>query len=200
MSNILLTGFEPFAGHGSNPSQQIVAALDGQTIGGATIFGLTMPVVYGEDTSRIFPAIAELRPSLVLCLGLHAGTPCIDVERFAVNLRYSPSGDGSLIPIIPDGPGGYLATINPEAVSRAIQVAGVPARPHEHAGTYLCNHILYQTLHYAATQNLTYQGGFLHLPLSTEQVVAEKKPPQPSLPLDQMITGVGAALASVLAA
>jgi len=84
---VLLTGFLPFGDSRLNPSQQIAEVLDGQTIGGARVTSLVLPVVFGQDTERVQAALADLNPHLVLSLGLAAGTPCLDVERFAVNLR-----------------------------------------------------------------------------------------------------------------
>ncbi len=38
-ANVLLTGFEPFGGESSNPSQAIVRALDGKRLHGHRIVG-----------------------------------------------------------------------------------------------------------------------------------------------------------------
>lgn len=197
MATILLTGFEPFDKHSCNPSQQVVERLDGRTIGGATVVGLTLPVVFGEDTRRVFAAIDEHKPSVVLSLGLHAGRPCIDVEAFAINRRRMDAGDGEE-PIIADGPAAYFATIDVESIGCAIGSVGVPVQKHGYAGNYLCNHILYQTLHLAATRNLPFTSGFLHLPLSDEQMVIEGITGQPSLPLDLIVSGVESAIEATL--
>ena len=195
---VLLTGFEPFDGNQTNPSQQVVERLDRQIIGGASVVGMVLPVVFGEDTARVFPLIQDMKPDLVLSLGLAAGATAIWVERIALNLRRPEEGGYQDAPIIPDGPAAYFATLDTEAVSRAINTGGVPAFPHVYAGNYLCNHILYQSLHFAATQGLPYRAGFLHLPLSTEQVVAEGRVQQPSLPLEAIVSGVTAAIAAAL--
>ena len=92
MPTILLTGFMPFGGHPSNPSQQIAECLHGETIGGAQIVGLTLPVAYAESADLLTAAIANHKPTLVLSLGLAAGATCLEVERFAVNLRVAESG------------------------------------------------------------------------------------------------------------
>ncbi len=178
MSTILLTGFEPFGGFPTNPSQQIVERLDGETVGGARVVGLTLPVKFGNDTEPTFAAIAEHRPSLVLSLGLNAGAACLDVERFAVNLKQTEEA-GREETIIADGFAALFATIDAERIAGAIQASGVPARAHAYAGSYLCNHIFYQTLHYAQQWDLRCRVGFIHLPL---------------LPLETMIVGIRAAL------
>ena len=193
---VLLTGFEPFGEFKQNPSQQIVERLHGETIGGAQIVGLTLPVAFGEDSERVFAAIAASKPILVLSLGLAAGTPCIDVERFAVNLR--DGNGGSQQAIVADGTTALFATIDAERVAQAVREAGIPGRAHGYAGAYLCNHVLYQTLHYALQWDLSYKAGFLHLPLSSEQAIAENKLDKPSLPLETLTAGVRAAIEEAL--
>ena len=206
MPTILLTGFVPFGESKSNPSQAVAERLHGEVISGAQVVGLTLPVVMGTDFERVAAAIAEHQPVLVLSLGLASGTTCLDVERFAVNLRVAEPGDPDKplepnkpqLPIVPGEVAGLFPTINTERVAAAICAAGVPARAHGYAGSYACNHILYQTLLYAVQKDLPYKAGFVHLPLSSEQVIAENKLHLPSLPLSVMATGVRAALEEVL--
>ena len=160
--------------------------------------GLTLPVAFGRDTERAFAAIADHHPALVLSLGLYAGAACLEVERFAVNLKAEVGAEGQT-PIIADGFAALSVTLDAERVARAIRdEAGVPARAHGYAGSFLCNHILYQTLHYAQQWNLSYQAGFIHLPLSCEQAIQEGRMHQPSLPLEWMTRGVRAALEAAL--
>ena len=206
MQTILLTGFAPFGNSSSNPSQRISERLHGELIGGAQVVSLTLPVVMGMDFERVAAAIDEHKPILVLSLGLASGTTCLDVERFAVNLRVAEPGDPDkpLEPNLPqslivtDGPPALFPTIDTERVAAAIRTGGVPARAHGYAGSYACNHILYQVLLYAARQDLAYKAGFIHLPLSSEQAIAENKLHLPSLPLNVMMDGVRAAIEAAL--
>ena len=202
MSIILLTGFEPFGGSEHNPSQQVAERLHGETVGGASVVSLLLPVVMGADWEKLRAAIAEHQPVAVLLLGLAAGTTCLDVERFAVNLKIADAGDPAkpLAPnlpqseIVPGGPAGLFPTLNSEQIAAAICAgAGVPARAHGYAGSYACNHILFQALHHAAIGESAYKAGFIHLPLSSEQAIAENKKHLPSLPLPALVAGVTAA-------
>lgn len=206
-ANILLTGFAPFGDSKTNPSAQIACALGGETVGGARITSLVLPVVFGQDTGRVEAAIREQRPVLVLSLGLAAGTTCVDVERFAINQRVAADWqpDEPLVrnapqaAIVEGGPDAYFATIDTERVARAIcERAQVPARAHGYAGAYLCNHILYQTRHFLAQQGMDAKAGFIHLPLSCEQAIDENKTHLPSLPLDAMTRAIRAALEEAL--
>jgi len=203
MTIVLLTGFAPFGDSKTNPSQQIAERLHGETVGDAKVVGLTLPVRMGEDADRLTAAIADHGPTLVLSLGLAAGATCLDVERFAVNLRFAGEVDPSKpvapnLPqsvIIADGVCALAATVDAERIAAAIrEKAGVPARAHGYAGAYACNHILYNALHYAMQWDMRYRAGFIHLPLSSEQVILENKLHLPSLPLDLMTAGVRAAI------
>lgn len=203
MPTIILTGFAPFSGSKINPSQQIVEHLHGETMSEAQVVSLTLPVVMSKDWEKLQSAIDVHQPVLVLSLGLAAGTTCLDVERFAVNLQITENDDpGKPLaanlpqsPIVDGGEPALFSTMDTEQIAAAIRrEAGVPARAHGYAGSYACNHILYQALHYAEAQGLSYKAGFIHLPLSSEQVIAENMLHLPSLPLPLMIAGVQAAL------
>ena len=190
MKTVLLTGFEPFHSNAVNPSQLIAERLDGEINGDARVVALTLPVVFGEDTSRVFAAIDELRPSAVISLGLSAGTSSIDVEMFAINHRVT-EGTKTLQPIEDDGPTAYFSTLPIDQICAAIEErAHLPVRRHGYAGSFLCNHILYQTLRYLDTQNIDCAAGFIHIPQATEYAVEG----QPSLPLEDMIAGIRVAI------
>lgn len=203
MPTVLLTGFAPFGGYTANPSQQIAERLNGETIGGSRIVGLTLPVSMGEDADVLTAAIADHRPDFVICLGQAAGATCLEVERFAVNLCHQGEFDHSQplpanLPqsqIIADGICALSSTVDAEKIAAAIrEQAGVPARAHSYAGAYACNHIFYQALHYAQQWDLSYCTSFIHLPLSSEQAISENKLHLPSLPLEMMIAGIHAAI------
>ena len=197
MSLALVTGFEPFGNFEENPAQQIAERLHGQTIGGSDITSLILPVAYGRDTEKLFPVIEELQPQLVLSLGLAAGTTCLQVEHIALNLRNAEEGNNQ-IPILDDAPAAYFATIDVDAVASTICRRDIPAQSHVYAGTYLCNHVMYQALHLAATQRLSMLSGFIHLPLSHEQVIAGNALHMPSMSLQTMVDGVSAAIKAAL--
>ena len=199
MSTILLTGFQPFGGHQINPSQQIAERLHGETIGGARVLGVTLPVAFAESADLLTAAIAEHKPSLVISLGLAAGATCLQVERFAVNLRVVERGDPALpqprnapqTVIVADGMTALFSTIDAERVAAAIsEKSDIPAQAHCYAGAYACNYVFYQALHYALQWDLHYCAGFIHLPLTSEQAKAENRIHLASLPLESMVAGV----------
>ena len=201
MPKVIVTGFEPFADFSVNPAQQLAERLHGAAIGGAEVFGMSLPVVFGEDARLLAKAVEDLRPDVVLSLGLNDEATCLNVERVALNLRRQVDGEeaqlggaGQQIRIVPDGPAAYFATIDVEEVVQGIIACGAPAQASSHAGNYLCNHIMYQALHLAASGGFPFAAGFVHVPQSQEQVVASGGANSPSLPFETMVAGVTAAV------
>jgi pyroglutamyl-peptidase len=107
-----------------------------------------------------------------------------------------PDNDGAQpvdVPIEPDGPAAYFATLPVRRIAEARQAAGIPGSVSESAGLYLCNAALYSALHAGGPP-----AGFLHLPSLPEEVAA-KRAAQPSMPLETQIAGVRIALETSLA-
>lgn len=77
-----------------------------------------------------------------------------------------------------------------------VRETGAPAQRHGYAGSYLCNHIFYHCLHYASKRRPDLRVGFIHLPLSTEQL--EEGANTPSLPLDTMTSAMRVAIREAL--
>ena len=65
------------------------------------------------------------------------------------------------------------------------------------AGTFVCNHIMYQNLYYLAKHHPNTQGGFIHVPYVTEQVV--DKPGQASMALADIVKGLTVCLETLVA-
>ena len=57
---------------------------------------------------------------------------------------------------------------------------------------------MYQALHYTIQWDLRYCAGFIHLPLSSEQAMAENKLHLPAMPLDVLTAGVRAGIEDAL--
>jgi pyroglutamyl-peptidase len=191
---ILLTGFEPWGEWKRNPSGEIATSLAGETIGGATVVSVTLPVVHGEDMGRVVPMIEQHKLSAVISLCLNASATALNVERLAVNLKVV-EGEGGPVdePIVPGGPDAYFATLPTREVVKGIQEAGVPARLSYSAGTFLCNHIMYNVLHYLSAEAPETVAGFIHIPRLPEQGLGGG----PSMPLDLMRQGVEASIGAV---
>ena len=171
---ILVTGFQSYAGRSANPSEQVASALNGMTIGGMVVHGVSLEVNF-EHVKRELPALIDvLRPRAVVSLGLWPGEPTIRIERMASNWSWFelPDNIGHLQrgKVVDEGPDGYLTTLPADAMQAAIRSAGLPCRQSGSAGTFLCNATAYTALHHSSQNHLDTICGFIHLPYLPSQV------------------------------
>src|SRR3954468_3225589 len=111
----LVTGFEPFGDDPVNPSSQALQHLPRQ-LGTVEIATRVLPTVFGRSLDVLEDALTEIRPDLVLCVGLAGGRAALSVERVAINLDDAriPDNEGQTPidrAIVPDGPPAYFATL-----------------------------------------------------------------------------------------
>ena len=190
---LLLTGFEPFGGEKRNPSAEIVEGISAQ-IGDVEIIKLILPVVRGAASSAVQEAVENFGPDVVLSIGQAGGRAAVSVERVAVNLddyRIPDNGGNQPVdePIVPGGPDGYFCTVPVKEMVEAAQKAGVPTAQSLSAGTFVCNHVMYATLHYLAEKHPETKFGFIHIPYLPEQVA--EKPGVASMSLELSAKAVG---------
>ncbi len=195
---ILLTAFEPFGGESVNPALEILLRIKAPQ--GVELFKCAVPVVFGKAADTVAEAVMELRPDAVLSLGQAGGRRAIAVEKIAVNARDArlPDNEGNAPRdelIRKDGPAAYFATLPVTAMVDAINRAGVEAALSYHAGAYVCNDLFYDLRCRLDRLAPAVRSGFIHVPFLPEQV--ENRPGTPSMPLDDMIKAVTAALEAI---
>jgi len=181
--SVLVTGFEPFGGSTVNPSQQLVAALDGD------IAKALLPVSYARAADALRAAVAEHDPDVVICFGEADGRTAISVERFAHNFDETTTIDneeapGSGAPIDPEGPIAYASSLPVDDIVAALRVEAIPAAPSRDAGGFLCNHVFYVLMRMLERETRDRRGGFVHVPLLPEQALDKDAP---SMPLDMLV-------------
>lgn len=173
MPKILLTGFEPWDHWPHNPSGDIAWALNGEIIGGCEVVSAILPVKHGEDMALVKPLIDTHQPLAVVSLGLHGAASVLHVERVAINLKVMEGHD---YPVLDGAPDAYFATLpTREMVANIQETAQVPAKLTYSAGTFLCNHIMYQVLHYISVLGLDVKAGFIHIPPTPDMVLGTHK-------------------------
>lgn len=173
---VLVTGFEPFGGDDKNPTEMIAKTLNGRTIDGAQITGKVLPVSVKHAGPKLEQILNELKPDIVINLGLAPTYSNIAVERVALNLLDAriPDNDGYQPidePIEKDAPIAYFATLPVRAIVKELKDNGVPAMISYSAGTYLCNYVMFKTLHYSKLYDYPKKAGFIHVPYTPDQVV-----------------------------
>ncbi len=190
---ILLTGFESWGDVPSNPTSEVVKQLVSDEV-----VGEVLPVSFKRAGERLEKLLREIRPKVVLNLGLAHERPVIRVERVAINLIDAkiPDNDGEQpvdVPIDPDGPRCYFSTLPTRKMVEALRREGIPAFLSYSAGTYLCNYVMYKTLRFLDVTGLRASAGFIHIPYSSEMASKMDKP-VPSLPLSTIKRAVQIAL------
>jgi pyroglutamyl-peptidase len=199
---LLVTGFGRFGKVERNPSELIVAELNGARIGGHEVVGRVLPVSAEKTPDAVRAALEETTPEVALLLGVAPGRTALTIERVAVNVLdfEEPDNDGASpvdVPIEPEGPVAYFATLPLRAIVDAWRTAGIPGYLSDTAGTYLCNAAMYTALHAGAGAPL--RAGFLHLPSLPDEVARDRTPP-PSMPLATQVEGARVALETTVAA
>lgn len=199
---LLCTGYEPFGDHEANPSAQVARELDGQSVAGHEVVGAVLPVEFDAVGDELATLVAEHDPAAVIATGLAAGRTTVSVERVAVNVddavTVPDNADASphATAIAEAGADAHFATVPVVAAVEAMLDAGVPARVSNSAGTHCCNHALYSLLEQFEQEGRETPAGFVHLPLTPEQAVAEAEAPErgggvtASLPLALQVEGV----------
>ena len=170
---VLVTYFEPFGTDTVNASAQVAALLPDE-IAGAEVVKLQLPVVFSDAETALCASLEELSPDVVLCTGQAEGITELHLERVAVNLRDAARADNSgtipdEVPIAPDGPTAYFSSLPVKHLAKHLRDQGIPAAVSNSAGTYVCNDVMYTLLHQLSQLSDGVLGGFIHVPLSTEQ-------------------------------
>jgi pyroglutamyl-peptidase len=189
---VLVTGFEPFGGGATNPSQQIVEALEG-------VEKALLPVSYARAADELRRAVREASPDAVICFGQADGRAQISIERFAHNLDEAATTDneeasGSGAPIDPAGPAAHPSTLPVDEIVEALRAEGIPAAPSRDAGGFLCNHVFYVLMRLLEHERPAAIGGFVHVPLLPEQALEKDVP---TMPLETQIRAARSIFARV---
>lgn len=197
---LLLTGFDPFGGEAINPAWEAVKRVSDQ-VGDVEVVKLMVPTVFYKSIDTVAAAIEKEKPDAVLCIGQAGGRFDLTPERVAININDAriPDNEGNQPldgPVFEDGETAYFATLPIKAMAEEIRKAGVPASVSNTAGTYVCNHLMYGVLYTLANKYPDVRGGFMHVPFITSQVI-NRKPIAPSLSLEQIVTGIEAAVKAI---
>ena len=197
---ILVTGFDPFGGEKVNPALEAVKSLP-SVIHGAEIRWVEIPTVFYQSAEVLEAEIVRYQPDVVLCIGQAGGRASLTPERVAINQDDAriPDNQGNQpidTPIRLDGEAAYFSTLPIKAMVQAIKEVGLPATVSNAAGTFVCNHLMYQALYLADKKFSHMRAGFMHIPYMTEQVI--NKPNTASMNLADIVKGIEAAIGAIV--
>ena len=197
---ILVTGFDPFGGEKVNPALEAVKSLP-SVIHGAEIRWVEIPTVFYNSAEVLEAEIVRFQPDAVLCIGQAGGRASLTPERVAINQDDAriPDNQGNQpidTPIRLDGEAAYFSTLPIKAMVQAVKEEGLPATVSNTAGTFVCNHLMYQALYLADKKFPHMRAGFMHIPYMTEQVI--NKPNTASMNLTDIVRGIEAAIGAIV--
>lgn len=197
---ILVTGFDPFGGEKVNPALEAVKSLPSE-IHGAEIHWVEIPTVFYRSAEVLEAEIVRFQPDAVLCIGQAGGRASLTPERVAINQDDAriPDNQGNQpidTPIRLDGQAAYFSTLPIKAMVQAIKEEGLPATVSNTAGTFVCNHLMYQALYLADKKFPNMRAGFMHIPYMTEQVI--NKSNTASMNLTDIVRGIQAAIGAIV--
>ena len=181
MDKLLLTGFEPFLSNPINPTMQVVQALSGKSVGQFEIAGNVLSVDFAKAPAQFMALVEEVKPTIIVSLGLAAGITKISPERVALNVKDGEKDNAGNAfedaPIKEEGDVAYLSTLPIRKIVNRLNSAGYPTAISNSAGTYLCNNIMYEGLYHAAKNESVRATGFIHIPASFELAIEHGRIP-----------------------
>ena len=197
---VLVTGFDPFGGEKLNPALEAIKSLPAQ-IQGAEVRWLEVPTVFYKSAKILEEEIRLYQPDIVLCVGQAGGRKGLTPERVAINQDDAriPDNEGNQPidrPIQLDGPPAYFSSLPIKAMVQTIKEEGLTASVSNTAGTFVCNHLMYQVLYLVEKEFPNIKAGFMHIPYMTEQVV--DKPHTPAMDLVDIVRGIEAAIRAII--
>lgn len=184
MKKILITAFEPFDGHASNSSYEVVKKISTQ-FDDVMIIKETLPVVYQPEIYQ--ELLIKHQPDVVLLCGQAAGRKFVGIEQVAINLKYAtaPDNDGVVKKgetIFAGSDVAYFGSI--PTIDIVDQLKEFPLKLSLSAGGYVCNMAFYSTIYYSIKHQMDAKVGFIHFPLYDGQINEQDLP---TLPLKKMV-------------
>lgn len=169
---VIVTGFGRFLDNEFNPTKEVLKALPDR-IDAHEIYPIELPVIFDECFDYLKPFIQEIKPDVIIELGLASGRKAITPERVALNVKdargpdnigYQPKDEV----IKSDGKNAYFSTLPLREIETILKGKNVPVSISNSAGLYVCNNIMYHVAYYIDQNNLDCLSGFIHVPISNE--------------------------------
>lgn len=162
---ITVTGFEPFFGVPTNPTQALVESLPERLDPKTKLRTAVLPV----DSRSVVAALRALwaeRPAALIHLGVAEHRSTIDLETRAENVldfRVPDNGGAQpeSEPIEPGAPDLVGTRLPVDVIASRWERTGVPHRLSSSAGRFLCNQVMFLSLRALPRRTPT---GFVHVP------------------------------------
>ncbi|XP_047594701.1 pyroglutamyl-peptidase 1-like protein isoform X2 [Lutra lutra] len=154
-SCVVVTGFGPFRQHLVNSSWEAVKVLSKLGLNGdkdVELRILQLPVDYREVKQKVTRIWEDLKPQLVVHIGMDTSAKAIILEQCAKNRSYQDADIRGFRPArgecLPDGPEVIASEVSMKAVCKRFAVEGVEVIFSRDAGSYVCDYTYYLSLHH----------------------------------------------------
>lgn len=194
----LLAGFGPFGTVVSNPAERLLDYFALETVSGHDLTVCPLPTAFRRAPETLRAALevggrGGQAFDLILILGIASGSPNWRVERVGRNHvaaladvdGYTPEAGA----IRAEAPLTLPVCLPDEQIVAALTQIGLPAFASDSAGAYLCNYVLYTTLHGLRETNCATRAGFLHIP-ADEQTYAPGITSAPTFSFEKHVLAV----------
>lgn len=197
---ILVTGFDAFGEDKINPSNEVIKKLPNK-IDNVEIIKLEVPTVFYKSAKVIQKVLIEEEPNYILSIGQAGGRAEITPERVAINVDDARIPDNEQQQPIDEeiqskGESAYFSQLPIKAMVHYMNEENIPSSISNTAGTFVCNHIMYQTIFLTTTEYPNIKAGFMHIPFIPEQVIGRSN--IPSMALEDIVRGTIAALKAII--
>ncbi len=163
MPRVLLTAFEPYDCWTENSSWSTLVDLTSWLDVRSTVVTRRYPVDLVAASDRLRKDLLD-QYDFAIHLGQSPGAAVVKLETTGLNLRT----DGQ--DLLASAPTAYRSPLPLADLSLRLREQGIPVEVSHHAGTYLCNAVLYLSQHFSAQLQLPTRSMFIHLPLTPAQV------------------------------
>jgi pyroglutamyl-peptidase len=168
---VLVTGFGPFPGAPSNPTQQLVARLARlrrPATAGLRLVTHVLPTSYAAVDQQLPLLIEKHQPDAIVMFGLAGRTKAIRIEMLARNriTRVYPDIDRRIPKgtSITRGEGARRGRAPFVRLAAAVRASGMSVRLSRDAGTYLCNYGYWRALEQQSRAASPQLIVFVHIP------------------------------------
>ncbi|XP_027017180.1 pyroglutamyl-peptidase 1 isoform X1 [Tachysurus fulvidraco] len=171
---IVLTGFGPFRQYLVNQSWEAVKGLKRMGLGAnIEIHIVEIPVCYSKAQQAIAEIWHNLKPKVAIHVGIASGTKCIILEQTGKNSGYKDRDVCGICPAdnccIQGGAERLDSIIDMRSIAKCLKGLGLDVIYSRDAGRYLCDFVLYHSLHYGQRR-----AALIHVPACTCLVSPER--------------------------
>lgn len=190
--HFVVAGFDPFGNAPFNPSEEIANLFPDlitvKGLGEIPVKKLVLPTCCQKSWSKLRRALDRLSDDdvILIAIGLSEMSTHIELERVALNLRdYRIKDNNGHQPvnkrIQAKGENALFTTVPLDKLQKALSKIGVPTKISNHAGTFVCNDVYFNALHYQTRNRHLKSALFVHVPLPNnfiEQIRISKQRPK----------------------